>query len=86
MAARAFAPLEAPQSPTEYGRVVNETLKPVAQALNNTVAVCRNSYVHPAVLRRYQDGSLPRLWAAGPSRPARGISADERRLLGLLRS
>ncbi|MEY2396968.1 MAG: topoisomerase [Actinomycetota bacterium] len=86
MAAQAFAPLDPPQSPTEFGRVVNETLKPVAQALNNTVTVCRNSYVHPTVLRRYEDGTLGDLWASGPSRAAHGNSADERRLLVVLRS
>jgi len=58
----------------------------VAEALGNTVAVCRNSYVHPTILRRYEDGSLAELWAAGPKRAAHGVTADERRLLHVLRA
>jgi DNA topoisomerase I len=66
------------------GASVNELLRPVAEALGNTVAVCRNSYVHPTVLERYEDGTLTALWEAGPKRAAHGVSADERRLLHVL--
>jgi DNA topoisomerase I len=55
----------------------------VSQALGNTPAVCRKSYVHPAVLDAI--GAAP---AADPAsaRAARGLHADEQRLLRLLRS
>jgi DNA topoisomerase-1 len=86
LAAQSLLAFDPPQSPTEFGRSVNEALKPVAQTLGNTVAVCRNSYVHPTVLHRFDDGSLAERWAAGPTRSASGLSADERRLLALLRS
>lgn len=67
------------------GGSVNELLKPVAEKLGNTVAVCRNSYVHPTVIRLYEAGSLVERWRAGPSRAAGGLTADERRLLHVLR-
>jgi hypothetical protein len=41
--------------------------------------------VHPMVLRRYEDGSLTARWNAGPTRAANRLSADERRLLCVLR-
>jgi DNA topoisomerase-1 len=65
---------------------LNEALRPVADALGNTLAVCKSSYVHPTVIKRYEDGSLSELWAAGPARAANRVSADERKLLGVLRS
>jgi DNA topoisomerase-1 len=65
---------------------LNNGLRPVAEALGNTLAVCKSSYVHPTVIKRYEDGSLPERWAAGPSRGANKLSADERRLLALLKT
>jgi len=44
--------------------------------------VCRACYIHPAILDAYLAGVLPARGAA-PVRP-RGLSADERRLLGFL--
>ncbi|KAF1048778.1 DNA topoisomerase IB [Xylophilus sp.] len=69
-----------------------QVLAEVARQLGNTPAVCKKSYVHPAVLdlgaRLASDAGpgMQRVWeriggAAGP----RGLSAAERRLLGFLR-
>lgn len=77
MAAEVFAALEP-------GASINQALRPVADRLHNTVAVCRNSYVHPAVIRRYEDATLPALWAEGPSRSANRVTANERKLLHVL--
>src|SRR6185436_16180105 len=33
-------------------------IKATAQSLGNTAAVCRKSYIHPAVIEAYLDGSL----------------------------
>ncbi len=68
------------------GSSINELLRPVAATLGNTVAVCRSSYVHPTVVRLYEDGSLPELWEAGPNRAANGVTTAERRLLHMLRA
>jgi len=56
-------------------------LQEVAACLRNTVAVCRQSYVHPAVLDAAQqdEPALPQR-----SRRRAGLSADEARLLALL--
>jgi len=58
-----------------------QILREVAACLRNTVAVCRKSYVHPAVLQAAQE-TLPVL----PAKPRRraGLCADEARLLELL--
>jgi DNA topoisomerase-1 len=39
-------------------RQINEALKAAAQTLENTATVCRNSYVHPAVLTAFEAGVL----------------------------
>jgi DNA topoisomerase IB len=56
-------------------RCMNAVVKQVAAGLRNTPAVCRKSYINPAVFVAWQDGKLRR-------RAARGQPAD--RLLALL--
>jgi DNA topoisomerase-1 len=72
------------RSEREAKRKIKDALDCVAGALGNTPAVCRASYVHPAVLEGYQDGSL---FAIRSPRARRGdeLDADERLLLALLR-
>jgi DNA topoisomerase-1 len=64
---------------------VVEVCEEVATALGNTRTVARRSYVHPAVTAAFDEGLLHRWWESGPSRPAGGLEAEERRLLGVLR-
>lgn len=45
-------------SPTQAGRNIVAAIKAVARKLGNTPAVCRKSYVYPAVLERYRDGTM----------------------------
>jgi DNA topoisomerase-1 len=71
-----------------------EVIAQVARRLGNTVAVCRKSYIHPAVLElgtalgdaETRAALLGERWA-GPAAPAaqgRRLSAAERRLVALL--
>lgn len=63
--------------------VVNEVVKETAKLLGNTPAVCRDCYIHPAVIDAYLAGHLPpRKPAEGP----RGLDADERRFFSFLTS
>ena len=68
-------------------------LTEVARQLGNTPAVCKKSYVHPAVLelgaRLSSDAGpdMQRVWERiGGSATPRGLSAAERRLLAFLKS
>ena len=69
---------------TQAKRTVAQVVKQVAARLSNTPAVCRNCYIHPAILDAYLNGTLPARTpvAAAP----RGLNADERRLWHFLRS
>jgi len=71
-------------SPTN--RVLNEVIDDVADHLGNTRAVCRNSYIHPAVVEAYVEDTLLQRWqrpvGAGPA----GLTVIERKTVRLLRS
>jgi DNA topoisomerase I len=84
-AATLLADAGPPGTASEAKRTVLEAVDEVAEHLGNTRAVCRASYVHPAVPAAYEAGRLPDWWRDGPARSAGGLSADERRLLGVLR-
>jgi DNA topoisomerase-1 len=67
-------------------RVVNEVIDQVAGELGNTRAVCRASYVHPAVIASYLDATLVPQWRRPVGSKPTGITDVERRALRLLRS
>ena len=45
-------------SPTQAKRVISAAVKKVAAALGNTRAVCRRSYIHPAISDAYLNGAF----------------------------
>jgi DNA topoisomerase I len=57
----------------------------VAERLRNTPAICRSSYIHPAIIEAYQAGRLTDLTAQNDE-PASGdgLSPEEQRLLRFL--
>ncbi len=58
MAVEALAALEAAATKRELNRQLNEAIDAVAAKLVNTRAVCRSSYIHPAVFEDFQAGML----------------------------
>lgn len=84
-AATRFAALALEGSPPTK-RSMNAVIDEVADELGNTRAVCRASYIHPAVTGGFLDGSLARSWRRAPSASPTGLSTDERRTLRLLRA
>jgi DNA topoisomerase-1 len=85
LAAHALAGLDPPRNASQMTRQVNTVIDAVAERLKNTRAVARASYIHPAVLQTYADGTFAERWeAAEPSR-IRLLTAPEQRLVGFLR-
>lgn len=75
--------LGAAETTSRAERNVREAVKRTAAALGNTPAVCRRSYIHPAVIERYLTGDLPpRLWSG---RVRQGLTREEQAVLRLLR-
>jgi DNA topoisomerase-1 len=46
----------------------------VANRLGNTKAVCRKSYIHPAIFESYQDGSMMEMIASRVRKVARAVA------------
>ncbi|WP_233214060.1 DNA topoisomerase IB [Pollutimonas nitritireducens] len=71
------------QDPDSKRRIVNEVVKAAAKLLGNTPAVCRDCYIHPAVVEAYLEDRLPSRQAISTPR---GLNADERRFFAFLRT
>jgi len=81
LGATALAEAAEPTSKTRAQRETAQAIKHVAGVLGNTPAVCRKSYVHPAVIEAYERGErMP------SARPSRWLSSEERGTLSLLRA
>jgi DNA topoisomerase-1 len=79
-----------PETASDEKRSVAAVMRRVAQRLGNTPAVCRASYVSPAVVDQYLEGRTLEDFRARHLRMVgareRGLDAEEQALLSLLRS
>jgi DNA topoisomerase-1 len=82
LAAEGLAEMAKDTRPTASS--LKRVIEQVAATLGNTPTVCRASYVHPAVVDTFLDGTLPQLWASPAPRSPSGLATNERRLLRLL--
>ena len=82
LAARSLCAQEPAATATLRQAHIVSAIDAVAARLGNTRAVCRASYVHPAILTGYDDGSLCQCRAYNPSVP--GLDEDERWVLAFL--
>ena len=72
---------ERAEGKTASRTLVREAIKAASQALGNTPAVCRKSYIHPRIFECYEKGVVVE---APPA--MRGLRADERMALALLKA
>jgi DNA topoisomerase I len=88
LAIEALRDSEPAESEREAKSTILRAIDRVAEQLNNTRAVCRKYYVHPAVLETYQTGMMVELLGNGnhkaAARAAKGLAAEERALVCLL--
>ena len=66
--ALALLEAEPPASQTAAKRAIANCVKQTAARLGNTPAVCRSSYIHPAVFETYAEGELARRLAVSENR------------------
>jgi DNA topoisomerase I len=90
LAAIALAERGPAETVTEQKRVLAAVMRSVGEQLGNTPAVCRASYVSPAVIQQYLEGRTledfrPRHLRVVGARDT-GLDAEETSLLSLLRS
>ena len=87
-AAMLFAHAALPETKRQAAQAANAVIDQVAARLNNTRAVCRRSYIHPAVIEAWTEGRFGDDLAAMRRRcprPLKGLSAGESTLLRWLR-
>ena len=81
LAVHALAACEPQTSLTAKRREVKRALEGVSQELGNTIAICRKSYVHPAVIDQYTTGELGTTFRAAARqakrKPVRGLRQPE---------
>ena len=84
LAAGALREMQRFESAAEAKRNVLAAIDVVARRLGHTRAVCRRSYVHPAVIDEYLDGTMPDMVNGNGHRPG-ALRADETAVVALLR-
>jgi DNA topoisomerase-1 len=88
LAARALQEFHDFDSTAAAKRNITKAIEHVAERLGNTQAICRKSYVHPAVIQAYLDRSLVRTLKRRAETELRGklhrLSAEEAAVLALL--
>jgi DNA topoisomerase-1 len=88
MAASTLASITAETSERALTRQLNEAVDAVAARLVNTRAVCRSSYIHPAVFEDFRAGELAAILRGAPTRSERllqWMDEEEIRVLKWLR-
>jgi DNA topoisomerase I len=74
-------------SVTQAKRTMSAAVKKVAAALGNTAAVCRKSYIHPAISDAYTSGAFVlKILEESSSSKSTGLQPDEVAVLALLKS
>jgi DNA topoisomerase-1 len=90
LAAIAFAEEGPHETESENKKAVVKIVKRVADELGNTPAVCRSSYIHPAVLKAYSDGVTIDEFLPRKQRKIKRLKAEllpeEKALIKLLKS
>jgi DNA topoisomerase-1 len=87
LAAVALREFDRSESMTQAKKNVVQAIEAVAGMLGNTRSVCRKSYIHPAIIDSYMDGSLldtMRRKSPASRRVASGLRPDEVMALAIL--
>jgi DNA topoisomerase-1 len=86
LALAALRTMDAPASEREAKSAIIKVIDQVANQLNNTRAVCRKYYVHPAVFESFSEGRLIEALAGqrGDGNGVAGLTPEERDLIRLL--
>jgi DNA topoisomerase I len=84
LAATALGQADPGDSPAQTNRQVIQTIDLVAERLGNTRSVCRQSYIHPAIIEAYRTGSLARQRPLKDAPLSHDLSSDERAALEIV--
>jgi DNA topoisomerase I len=80
LAACAFQEMPDCKSKTQAKRNVSKAVEAVAGLLGNTPTICRKSYIHPAIVDAYSEGTLPRTRRSRKLKPVSSPLVDFQRM------
>ncbi len=63
LAAENFSEVSPEENDRKNKRIISGIIKKTAEELNNTPAVCRDYYIHPDIIKAWQDGGLSKIIA-----------------------
>jgi DNA topoisomerase-1 len=87
LAAKARAEVAGFKSSTDAKRKIASAIETVAKRLGNTKAVCRKSYIHPAILDAYMEGATiqtPMVRASRFTRSRSALTYEETAVVAIL--
>lgn len=84
LAAENFSKVSPGENEKENKRIIAGIVKKTAQELNNTPAVCREYYIHPDIIKAWEDGYLVEVMNRKRS-SAGGLIKSEKAVLKILR-
>ena len=73
------------ESASQRRRNIVDAYRYAAEALGNTVAVCRKYYVHPAITLAYEEGRLEQMISLAARRKLPGLKKIERGVAGVVK-
>ena len=78
-AAAGFAEFDTPETTKDRKKLEQVVVSAVSDHLGNTPAVCRSSYIHPAVIQDWMDGVFEERWmkSAINAKKIRGLTKSE---------
>lgn len=84
LAVKALWEIEREEPDAKLKSKVAKAVRTVAEQLGNTPAVCRKSYVHPAVIEAYAEGELPPEPEMEDAAVVEGLAPEEEQVLVFL--
>lgn len=64
---------------------IQDCIQHVADSLGNTKTICRNYYVHPAILDAYNSGELIKIYKQSKKQTSNGLLPEEKTLIQLIK-
>jgi DNA topoisomerase-1 len=84
-ALESFHSLEEPGNASDIRKNIITVLDRVSNKLGNSRSICKKYYIHPVLLKLYEENKLKNYFSSSPSKKTPGYSAEEKILMQTLK-
>jgi DNA topoisomerase-1 len=84
-ALESFRSLEEPDNASDIRKNIITVLDSVSNKLGNSRSICKKYYIHPVLLKLYEENQLKNYFPSSPSKKTPGYSAEEKILMQTLK-